>query len=119
MYTSTTFVVESKVMFQTCSMIMARVKRRPALRIMYSSNANSFVVSSIGRPARSTLRSTRFIFRSRTVSTDSEGEFVPINALGGDEAGKVDDHSNCLRFTSRYSAVTRSEEHTSELQSLR
>src|ERR1039458_7013636 len=37
---------------------------------------------------------------------EQEGEFVPINALGGDEAGKVDDHSNCLRFTSRYSAVT-------------
>lgn len=37
---------------------------------------------------------------------EQSGKFVPISALGRDEAGQVDDHSNCLRFTSRYSEVT-------------
>jgi hypothetical protein len=38
----------SKDKFQTCSMIMARVTRRPVFRMRYSSSANSFEVSSIG-----------------------------------------------------------------------
>ena len=28
-------------------------------------------------------------------------EFVPVRLLGGHEAGEIDDHSTCLRFTSR------------------
>ena len=33
-------------------------------------------------------------------------QFVPIRLLGGDEARQVDNHSTCLRLTSRYCAVT-------------
>ena len=39
MYTSTILVLVSKDRFQTCSTIMARVTRRPALRIRYSSKS--------------------------------------------------------------------------------
>src|SRR6059058_4184855 len=68
--------VVSKDRFQTCSMIMARVIRRPAFRIRYSKSANSFEVNSIRCPARSTRRSTRSSFRSSTVSTDSAGRWL-------------------------------------------
>ena len=33
-------------------------------------------------------------------------QFVPIGALGRDEARDIDNHSTCLRLTSRYSEAT-------------
>src|SRR5579884_398991 len=54
-------------------MIMVRVSRRPAFFIRYSRRANSFDVSSIVFPARSTFLSTRSSLRSATVKCACSG----------------------------------------------
>ena len=69
MYTSTTFVIVSNERFHTCSMICARVTFCPALRIRYSSSANSFGVSSTARARALHRCSTRFNSRSSMRNT--------------------------------------------------
>src|SRR5437867_4635820 len=65
-YTSTRLVELSKGMFQTCSMIMARVTVWRAFLIRYSSRANSLPDRLIRLPARSTRYSRLSRIRSPT-----------------------------------------------------
>src|SRR6202008_4549455 len=58
MWTSTTLLMLSKWMSQTCSMMCDRVTGRSQLCMRNSSSAYSFGFRSIGCPARVTLRRT-------------------------------------------------------------
>ncbi len=84
------FVAAERIYWDELALLLARLETSPEARLAL--------------PLDFGQRKARLGFGLET--GQQGGEFVPINALGGDEPGKVDDHSNCLRFTSRYSAVT-------------